>query len=243
MRKFLALLLFAPALAISQDNANNVVTADRLFPKPDKIAEFEKALAAHAQKYHKGEQAWRVFEIMSGPDAGGYHITEGPTSWTAYDTRGDISADHNSDFLKSISIHLGRTGSSSFATYNAGLSTAGLTEWTDKIIINHWYPKPGKNGEMADVIARMKNMWTADGDKIAVYNSWNSGPPQFTLVSRLTKGLKGIDEQRGRKSFSERYSAANSGSDGWAKYLDAMESCMESRWSEVLFYRADLSSK
>ncbi len=39
-----------------------------MFPKADKVLDFEKALAAHAQKYHTGDWKWRVYEIQSGPD-------------------------------------------------------------------------------------------------------------------------------------------------------------------------------
>ncbi len=49
------------------------VNTNRVFAKVDKVLEFEKALATHSQKYHTGDWKWRVFEISSGPDAGGYH--------------------------------------------------------------------------------------------------------------------------------------------------------------------------
>ena len=47
MRKFFFLLMLIPILGISQ--TKNVGHAFRVFPKPDKIAEFEKAFTAHAQ--------------------------------------------------------------------------------------------------------------------------------------------------------------------------------------------------
>ena len=93
MRKILFLLLALPLLGISQ--TKNVVSSTRVFPKVDKVAEFEKALAAHAKKYHTGDFKWRVFEIESGPDAGGYHTTEGPLSWESIDSRGNLGAEHN----------------------------------------------------------------------------------------------------------------------------------------------------
>lgn len=31
--------------------------------------EFEKAIAAHAQKFHTGDRKWRVIEIQSAPEA------------------------------------------------------------------------------------------------------------------------------------------------------------------------------
>ncbi|MFZ1369914.1 MAG: hypothetical protein WAR78_06015, partial [Ferruginibacter sp.] len=67
---FFLLCMLIPFTGISQ--TKNVISTNRVFPKVDKVLEFEKALAAHAQKYHSGTAHWRVFVIQSGPDAGGY---------------------------------------------------------------------------------------------------------------------------------------------------------------------------
>lgn len=62
MRKLIFLVLTAlPFFSFSQEK--NVISASRYFPKQDKVPAFEKALAAHAQKYHTG--TWKV--------AGFYH--------------------------------------------------------------------------------------------------------------------------------------------------------------------------
>ena len=75
MKMYFFLFMLIPFIGISQ--IKNVVSTHRVFPKIDKVLEFEKALAAHAQKYHTGDAKWRVFAIQSGPDMGGFHITEG----------------------------------------------------------------------------------------------------------------------------------------------------------------------
>src|SRR5450631_948790 len=98
MKKIFLCLLLLPLMCISQNK--NVINVNRIFPKADKILELEKAIAAHAQKYHTGDWKWRVFEIQSGPDAGGYHITEGPVSWDMMDKRGDLGAEHTADWAK-----------------------------------------------------------------------------------------------------------------------------------------------
>ena len=72
MRKIFLLCMLVPLFGISQNQT--VVNSSRYFPKVDKVQEFEKALTAHIQKYHSGDWKWRVYEIQTGPDAGGYHI-------------------------------------------------------------------------------------------------------------------------------------------------------------------------
>ncbi|HEY0678126.1 MAG TPA: hypothetical protein VGD17_07560 [Chitinophagaceae bacterium] len=238
MKQFFALLLLFPAFGIAQ---KNLISTNRVFPKVDKVLEFEKALAAHAQKYHKGDYAWRVFEITSGPDAGGYHITEGPTSWETYDTRGNLGAEHNTDYNKSVAIYLTDRGSSGYSVFQEDASTIGLTDWADKIVISHNYPKPGRIGDAMEVVRRLKPMWTASDEKIAVYTASHSGPPQIIMVTRLKNGLKEL--QSGfRKPFPERFEAAN-GPESFRRYIADYEEAIEHRWSEILFYRADLSSK
>lgn len=238
MKKILVSLMLIPLFGISQ---KNLVSTERVFPKVDKVLEFEKAIAAHAQKYHKGDNAWRVFEIQSGPDAGGYHITEGPTSWEAYDTRGNLGTEHNNDWNKSVAIYLTDRFSSGFSMFNEDLSNVGLTDFTDKILITHNFVKPGKNLAAMEMFRKMKKVWVADNEKIAVYTSSASGPPQITTVARLKDGLKELTPGY-RKPIRERYDAVN-GTDSWLSYLTDYELCIENRWSELLFFRADLSSK
>ena len=115
MRKLVALWLLVPFMGAGQ--VKNVINADRYFPKIDKTAEFEKALASHAQKYHTGDWKWRVFEIQSGPDAGGYQVNEGPNTWDQFDKRGDLGAEHMNDWNKNVAPLLTDRYSSVYATY------------------------------------------------------------------------------------------------------------------------------
>src|SRR5678815_5580364 len=139
--RLLFLLLLIPVFGIGQ--VKNVLTASRYFPKADKVLDFEKALTAHAQKYHTGDWKWRVFEIQSGPDAGGFQITEGPLGWETFNDRGNLGQAHTDDWNKHVSIFLTDRSEQTYAIYDDSLSTVALTNYSDKIIINHMYPKPG----------------------------------------------------------------------------------------------------
>lgn len=231
--------MLIPFLGFGQ--TQNVVSADRIFPKMDKGAAFEKALAAHSQKYHTGNWKWRVFEISSGPDAGGFHITEGPNTWTVLGTRGDISKEHTADWNNMVAPNLTDRSSSIISTYNEELSTVKLTDWADNIIINHIYLKPGMVDKFREELKKSKAAWAAGNESVAVYEVFASGPPQITIVTRLKNGLKELEKDY-RKPFKERYNTAN-GATAFDDYLKTYSECVESRWSEMLKYRADLSSK
>ncbi|MEO5783237.1 MAG: hypothetical protein ABIQ07_08205 [Ginsengibacter sp.] len=239
MRKYFFMLLLIPVIGMSQ--TKTVLTSNRLFAKNDKSSEFEKALANHAQKYHTGDVKWRVWSIESGPDAGGYMITEGPSSWSILDSRGDISEEHTADWAKNVMPLTTGQGKSDYYDFQPDLSTVQLTDYADKIVISHITAKPGKINNVMNLEQRLKKVWEAGKESVAVYSAAFSGEPGYIQVTRLRNGLKELASDY-RKPLPERYNDANgAGSfDTWLKdYSDAVKS----RWSELLTYKPKLSSK
>lgn len=239
MRKIFFIVAIVPFLAMSQ--TKNVINSSRYFPKQDKVLEFEKALAAHAQKYHKGDWTWKVFEIQTGPDAGGYQVTEGPTSWEALDGRGNLGTEHNNDWNKNVAIYLTDRYESFYVVYVDSLSTVPLGNYSDKIVINHMYAKPGMIAGAVGLVKKMNKVWVDGNDNVAVYQPVGSGEPQIITVNRLKEGLKELATGY-KKSMPERYNAVH-GDGAWDSYLADYARCIESRWSELLFSRPDLGSK
>jgi hypothetical protein len=239
MKMFCLFCMLIPFAGMSQ--IKNVVTTNRVFPKVDKVLEFEKALATHAKKYHTGDAKWRVFEIQSGPDMGGYHISEGPTSWEGLDTRGNLGDEHNIDWNKNVAMYLTDRQSGGYSVYNDSLSSVAIGDYSDKISITHVYPKIGWNNKIVGMIKNLKEAWIADGSTVAVYMANNSGPAQYTLVTRYKQGLK--EKASGfRKPFKSTYEGVH-GEGSYQNYLDDLRQYTNDVWSEMLFLRADLSSK
>ncbi|MSQ46603.1 MAG: hypothetical protein EXR24_06470, partial [Ignavibacteria bacterium] len=232
MKKIFLLCMLVPLFGISQNK--NITSVSRYFPKVDKVLEFEKAIAAHAQKYHTGDWKWRVWDIQSGPDASGYQITEGPLSWELIDSRGEISLEHNNDWNKSVAIYLTDRSSASYSVYQDSLSTVALTDYSDKININHLYPKIGWGGKVYDIIKTMKKVWQASGESVAVFTASSSGPSQYSIITRYKQGLKERATDY-RKPFKERYEATN-GEDSYDDYLEVMREYIKDGWSELLSY-------
>lgn len=239
MKPLLVLCMIFPFVAMGQPK--NVVSTHRVFPKIDKVLEFEKALAAHAQKYHNGDVKWRVFAIQSGPDAGGYHITEGPNSWEGLDTRGNLGDEHNMDWHKSVAVYLTDRQSGGYSVYEDSLSTIAMGDFTDKIQIDHIYPKIGHADKVRKILSQRRKVWQANGMSIAVYSSNASGPAQFAVVGRFKQGLK--EKTPGfRKPFKTTYESIF-GEDSIDDHVDNIKESIDNVWSELLFLRKDLSSK
>ncbi len=239
MKLVFLLCTLIPFLGLSQ--TKNVISTNRVFPKVDKVLEFEKAVAAHAKKYHTGDAKWRVFEIQSGPDFGGYQLTEGPTSWEALDSRGNMGDEHNIDWNKSVAIYLTEKTSAGYYVYQDTLSTVALGDFSDKINITHVFPKIGWGNKIVSIINKLKAAWAAEGSTVAVYAASSSGPAQYTLVSRYKQGLK--EKVTGfRKPFKTTYESVH-GEGSYEDYMDKVREYTNDVWSELLFLRADLSSK
>ena len=233
------MLLLIPFSVIGQ--TKTILSANRFFPANDKLTEFKTALANHAQKYHTGDVAWRVWSIQSGPDAGGYMVTEGPSNWAALDGRGDISPEHTADFEKNVLPLTMGAGQSAYFDFQADLGTVQLTDYADKILITHITAKPGKINAVKDLIQKLKKVSEASKESVAVYATVYSGEPGYITVTRLRDGLKELAADY-RKPLAERYNDAYGAGafDAWLKdYSDAVQS----RWSELLFFERDMSSK
>ena len=239
MKKIVLFCLLIPVMTMGQKK--NVVNASRYFPKVDKVLEFEKALTAHAQKYHTGDWKWRVFDIQTGPDAGGYHITEGPASWEAIDGRGNLGTEHNNDWNRTVAIYLTDKYSSNYSVFQDSLSSVAISDYSNNINITHMYPKIGWGYKIREILKKFKKVWDDGGESVAVYTANSSGPAQFAVVTRYKQGLK--EKESGfRKPFKDRYEAMY-GADSWDDVDEMYKQYVDNAWSELLTYRADLSSK
>lgn len=230
----------APATATPKAPDKDIISAFRIHVKPGHDKAFRAALTAHAQKFHTGDVRWRVGEIMSGPDGGGYQIVEGPTSWTALDDRGDLGADHQADFDQNITPHIERISSDSYAAFQEELSCVKMEQWSNKVMSMHYYVRPGRGALAYDVLKRFKALWEKRGLNVAVWASRFSGPTQYTAAFRLKNGWKDFDLD----GISNR-EAANAlwGSAAFDGLMADMAQAFEKVSSELVNYDPALGSK
>ncbi len=168
-------------------------------------------------------------------------ITEGRNNWVIVDSRGDLGAEQTAHWEKNVFAHTTGKAQTAYSDFQADLSTVQLTDYADKIIINHMTAKPGMVVKVQDLIKKQKKVWEAGKESVAVYSVAFSGEPGFTTVTRLKDGLKELAGDY-RKPFAERFNAAH-GAGSFDKWLKDYADAVQNRWSELLTYKPDLSSK
>lgn len=239
MKKLLFLLLAAPMFSAAQDPS--VISYNRYMPKNDKVLEFEAGFKAHAEKYHSTEWKWRVYNIESGPDGSGYLVIEGPSTWDALDKRGTLGKEHTEDFLKNVLPFTTEKNSIGYLVFREELSTVKLTDYADKIAVQHIYPKIGKMAAVEASISRFKKIWEAAEQSIAVYEVSASGELGFKIVTRYKQGLK-ERERNFRKPIKERFNAIY-GPGAYDKFNVSLATDLDHQWIELLSLNTELSSK
>lgn len=229
-------LLFSSIFTFAQ---NNVSFSSKISPKIDKIQEFETALKVHVQKYHTNDWKWNVFQVQSGPDYGGYMISEYPVSWDQVDKRGDLGSAHMTDWNKNVLVHVREVGLGSYGEFKAELSTVALTDYADKIMIEYQLSNPGKMSVHKAMLEKLKKVWVEGKESVAVYEQVGSGAPKFAIITRFKDGLKVLSDDNQQAMSSRMDKVYGEGS--FKSFADDYSKNVESRWSEILYKRVDLS--
>jgi hypothetical protein len=199
--RVVVLTMLLPLLGLAQDAkkdgakapAKGTLSVFRIIPKPGHDEALKSALRAHAQKFHTGNWKWRVSAILTGPDAGGYQVSEGPNSWTDLEGRGDLGADHSKDFETTIMPHAERMTPEMYATYQETASTVNADAWSTKTVVTHYYVKPGCGPALLALLRALKAPAEKAGLNIAVWQTFNSGQMQLIVSRRLKNGFKDFD--------------------------------------------------
>ena len=250
MKKLTCLLLamaMPVAIVVAQDAKKSdgaakpvVISSYRVTPKPGHARQLEAALSAHAKKYHKGDFAWRVGQVMSGPEAGAYHITEGPSSWTAIDGRGDLGAEHMKDYETNVLPHVEHTLPERYLSYQTALSTVGATQWTSKVALTHLVQKPGRGAALTEALRKWKAIYEKVGLNVAVWRTSWSGETTYVVVQRLKNGLKQFDDSTPefRKACDELFGVGE-----YAKLQQSAADTSSKVWGELIEFKPELASK
>ncbi len=91
-------ILFATTCAFSQ--GKNLYQVYFVKPKNGQYSAWETAWKTHAAKFHTTQDKINVYEVMTGPNAGTYHIIHGPMSYADMDKDRTDRVAHDIDLEK-----------------------------------------------------------------------------------------------------------------------------------------------
>ena len=249
MKKIIGLVLLAlsPGLLFAEEAKKatgpekGTISSYRVWAKDGHDDALKAAITAHAAKYHSANWKWRVSEVLTGPDGGAFMITEGPVSWTDFEGRGDLGAEHQKDYSTTIAPHVEKSTADTYATYEQSASTvAGGAFSSNKVLLRHMYYKPGRSTQTLAMLRAWKQIWAKCGLNVVVWRSFFSGEGQFTIADRLKKGFTDLDDDNVdfRKAGDEIF-----GPGGYDALVEQTGQNCSKVVDEVIEFKPELSSK
>jgi hypothetical protein len=95
-------LLFIATALTANSQKTDLVTVNSVKPKKGQKMAFEAAYKQHVAKFHKTDEKISVYEIMSGPNIGFYHLVNSGRSYSDFDKERPDAAAHNLDLDKTF---------------------------------------------------------------------------------------------------------------------------------------------
>jgi len=215
---------------------------------------FEANWKAHLAKFHKTADKRNVYEVMSGPNMGYYHIVEGPISFADMDSEKPMAKEHALDLEKTFFPMLEDARMN--ATYRwDDTASFNPTVKAEKFLVTVTHVKFGminetiREGRRGSLINAKIN--PTSRFSVNVYTQiWSGSDPVRVSVRNLKDGFKELETDYygpntlPPNAFKDAY-IKDYGQDAWdarQKVLDNNAN-VASREIYIMRFRKDLSSQ
>jgi hypothetical protein len=225
-------VVLAPALASAQTPPPDSVTEVlRQKARPGTVHEYEASRKKH-MAWHKAQSdpwAWEVFEVMTGPDTGGYLIASGEHQWKEIEAWVAKMADADAaDSQASIGPYIASTQRGYWTQLNA-ISRLPTSEARSPLItLTTYQVKPGSDAALRTAITNVNTALDAGNSPLRtiwyVLTNGGSSPTYAVVAPRAGLGemapspslLEILEKQLGKpatdalvKSFFDNVVSAN----------------------------------
>ncbi len=250
MKKMILLLLSVLTVAAYSQNAN-LSTVNTVRPKKGQKMAFEASWKQHLAKFHKADNKQAVYEILSGPHIGSFHLVNGQRSFADMDKdRADATA-HNLDLDKTFFPLL--EDQSMNATYRFIDTLSYRTDvQAEKFIVNVRHIKLSMEGDYRKELARGVKLLSKTTGKFfenlsfATFEQlWDGSDPIVVNIRNLKDGYQSLDmEFYGPmgNSFKDEYIKAY-GTAEWDKRTKLLDDAVVMNEVYIMKLRKDLSSQ
>lgn len=253
MKRILFLLFMASTLT-AYSQKTDLVTVNTVKPKKGQKMAFEAAYKLHVAKFHTATNRTKVYEIMSGPNAGSYHLVNSGRSFADLDKERPDAAAHNLDLDKNFFPMLEETMN---GTYRFMDSLSYKPDTTgEKFVVNVSHLKEGL--AIADYRREL-----ARGVKINMMSKapffaslsfsyfeqlWDGSDQVTVSIRNLKDGFKSLEQgyygpaPAGSPSFRDLYSKEY-GNTAWDDRVKLMEGAVVKTEQYIMRLRKDLSTQ
>jgi hypothetical protein len=211
--------------------------------KPANTAMYEKGLIAHNKKFHAADPyKVHVFDVISGPNSGGYFIALGSVTWTELSGR-PSGTEHDTDWDQHVQPFVDGDGETMYWRRDNELKYSAPN--SDDFVhsrFRNFTVLPGQRDRFESLIKQVVAMYKTKAYPASYNVYWRQGATQgsnalveinmngWSFFDRLDTFEKDFEEVHGEGSFS--------------LYLDEIELCIDraKTFDELVVYRPELSS-
>lgn len=256
MKKTFFLWLCIAAAFLASGQGKTLYEVNFVKPKAGMRSTFETNWKAHLAKFHKTDDKRTVYEVLSGPHSGEYHIVEGPIAYADMDTERPNAKEHGMELEKTFSPYLEPNSRNATYRWDDTASFNGKVT-ADKFLVTVTHVKlnmitetirEGRRGSLVNAKISPTSRFSVN-----VYSQiWSGSGPVRVSIRNLKDGFKELETDyygpnplaNQPNAFRDAY-IKDYGYDAWdarQKVLDKNAN-VESREVYIMKLRKDLSSE
>lgn len=236
---------------------NNLSTVNTVKPKKGQKMAFESAYKAHVAKFHKAEEKMTVYEIITGPHSGSYHIVNHGRSYADFDKERLDATAHSFDLDKTFFPYLEETMNATYRFIDSCSWQPEVVAESFSVSVNHMKEGLNQNDYKRELARNVKlNKQFAPPMMANFSNSyfeqlWDGSDQVTVSIRNLKDGFKSLQQgfygppttpAAGTPSFRDRYTKEY-GYDAWDARVKMMDSAIVKNEVYLMKLRKDLSSK
>lgn len=253
MKKSLALLLIAATLTAYSQTAN-LVTVNTVKPKKGQKMAFEAAYKVHIAKFHGTSDKTNVYEIMSGPYAGFYHLVGPAGTYADLDKERTDAAAHNLDLDKTFFPLIEETMNGTFQAIDSlGIRPSSTAE---AFVVTVRHLKEGLNiqdyrrelSRNAKIRVTQKSPFWESFSANYYEQIWDGSDQVTVTIRNLKDGFKSLAanyyaaDAPGSPPFRELYEKQFTGN-AWDDRVKLLDEAVAKTEQYIMRWRKDISSK
>ena len=253
MKKIFVLLLMVTTIA-AYSQKTDLATVNTVKPKLGQKMAFEAAYKVHIAKFHKAEEKINVYEVLSGPYNGYYHLVNSGRSYADFDKERTDAAAHSLDLDKTFFPLLEETMNGTYRFVDSISTRPEVVAESFVVTVRHL--KQGINfgdyyRELARGVAVVKTLKGSFFENLSVtvfVQLWAGTDAVTVSIRNLKDGFKSLEQgyyvmtPTGSPTFREAYEKAY-GFDAWDARVKVLDSAVEKTEVYIMKLRKDLSSQ